>query len=126
LDNQDTEYLGISTVLNIFDQMCQGIKALQTLKKNDPKSNQCGILHLDVTPGRFMMRKSSTSKMHRESQSNFEVKLCSFGCAITGTLPLRNDLERKAALKMIEAITTDLYRAPEMVNLQLSEELTGR
>jgi serine/threonine protein kinase len=125
-DSQDPGYLSISTVLNIFEQMCEGVKALHTLKKNDPNSKKCGILHLDITPGRFMMRNLSMSTVSRESQSNFKVKLCSFGCAITGTLPLRNDLERKAALQMLKVVTTDIYRAPEMVNLQLSEELTGR
>lgn len=125
----DSGYIPISTVLDIFWQMCEGIKELHNYRKRDVRniqrqgeSRQYGILHLDVCPGRFVIHKVSDGK----KSANYEVQLCSFGCAYTGSLSIRNDPERRLASIMLDSVTTDIYRAPEMVNFQLSDELTDK
>lgn len=126
---EDSGFLPILTVLDIFQQMCEGIKELHTYRKRDLRnaqrqgeSRQYGILHLDITPGRFVIRKVRDGR----KSADYEVQLCSFGCAYTGSLSIRNDAERRLASNMLDSVTTDIYRAPEMVNLQLSEELTDK
>ena len=133
-DWQESGYLDISTVLDIFTQMCEAIKIIHTYRKNDPRnaprstgeSRQYGVLHLHITPDRFLMRSLSSPAAGNKSGSTYEVKLCSFGCAISGTLSLRNDAERLVASRLLKTVTEDIYKAPEMINFQLSEELTDR
>ena len=130
---EESGYFHIATVLDMFLQMCEAIKAMHHYRKDNPsykqrrgESKQFGILHLDVTPGRFLVRKITPSPGEKNARSTYEVKLCSFGCALSGSLSLRNDAERRMASRLLEKVTTDIYRAPEMVNYQLSEELTDR
>ena len=137
----DTQgYMHVATVIDVFSQMCEAIMVLHSYKKFDPRnstnssqeeSKQHGIVHFDINPGRFLVRKltsSSTNARGMKVHSTYEVKLCSFGCAIEGSLTIGNDAERELALQMLGSMTTDIYRAPEMVNFELcrNQTLTDR
>lgn len=54
------------------------------------------------------------------------VKLCDFGSCATGYTYLRNAEERSKAEEIISKETTQMYRAPEMVDLYMREELTEK
>eukprot|EP00624_Nannochloropsis_granulata_P003467 evm.model.NODE_27573_length_56350_cov_23.676434.6 len=50
-------------------------------------------------------------------------KVIDFGSAVEGPVPLRNAQERACEEERIEKTTTQMYRAPEMVDLYLRREL---
>ena len=54
------------------------------------------------------------------------LKLCDFGSCITGYMPTRTPEERSKAEENIGKETTQMYRAPEMVDLYLRDELTEK
>ncbi len=133
-DSENLGYIEIATVLDIFTQMCDAIKILHTYRKTDrdieqnceDESRKYGILHLDISPGRFLIRQLSHPKAGTKSRPTYEVKLCSFGCVISGTMPLRSDTERVVASRVLETLTVDTYKAPELINLHRTQELTDR
>ena len=126
---RETGFLPISLVLRLFSQMAQSIATLHTYSDQHNNNNSngqppnnnhnkySGILHLDLKPGRFLVR---------DMGGDYRVKLCSFGCAIRGQLPLRTQEDRQIASFLIEDSTTLVYRAPEMVNFHMAEEINGR
>lgn len=54
------------------------------------------------------------------------IRLCDFGSCCIGYTYLRNQAERSAAEEVIQKETTPMYRAPEMIDLYLREELTEK
>jgi AP2-associated kinase len=54
------------------------------------------------------------------------VRLCDFGSCVIGHVLLRNVSERSAAEEVIMKETTQMYRAPEMVDLYLRDVLTEK
>jgi serine/threonine protein kinase len=54
------------------------------------------------------------------------VRLCDFGSCSIGTTYLRTSDERSAAEEIIQKETTPMYRAPEMVDLYLRQQLTEK
>jgi serine/threonine protein kinase len=54
------------------------------------------------------------------------VKLCDFGSCKEGPILLRNANERAEAEESILKETTQMYRAPEMVNLYMRDSLTEK
>ena len=54
------------------------------------------------------------------------VKLCDFGSCSFGHTSLRDINERSNAKEIIDKETTPMYRAPEMIDLYLREELTEK
>ena len=54
------------------------------------------------------------------------VKLCDFGSCSFGHTYLRDINERSNAKEVIDKETTPMYRAPEMIDLYLREELTEK
>ena len=55
-----------------------------------------------------------------------KVRLCDFGSCLQGYMPLRSPDDRARAEEDIGKNTTQMYRAPEMVDLYLREELTEK
>ena len=56
----------------------------------------------------------------------WDVRLCDFGSASIGRTPLTNPEERRKVGEHIRRSTTQMYRAPEMVDLHMRDELTER
>ena len=54
------------------------------------------------------------------------VRLCDFGSCVEGYIPLTNASERSDAEEVIEKETTQMYRAPEMIDLYMRTELTEK
>ncbi|CAM9909372.1 unnamed protein product, partial [Ectocarpus fasciculatus] len=53
-------------------------------------------------------------------------KLCDFGSCVQGRVPLDTAEQRANEEEVVEKTTTQMYRAPEMVDLYLQRELTER
>ncbi|CAN0375477.1 unnamed protein product, partial [Ectocarpus sp. 8 AP-2014] len=53
-------------------------------------------------------------------------KLCDFGSCVQGRVPLDTAEQRANEEEVVEKTTTQMYRAPEMVDLYLERELTER
>lgn len=126
-------YLPIDTILDIFGQMVSAISAIHNFKDETAtietpstreadgrQSQPQGIVHLDVQPSRFLVRrmKEKVGTEHR-----YDVKLCSFGCSIRGGMPIASTIERDEASKLIESSSSPMYRSPEMIDLSLADEL---
>jgi len=56
----------------------------------------------------------------------WNVKLCDFGSAIIGNVPVQTAKEREEANRVIRSSTTQMYRSPEMIDLHMVEELTSK
>ena len=117
-------FLPIGLILRLFDQMARSVATLQEFDDHPPPQHhgfpnrrQAGILHLDLKPGRFLVR---------DMGGDYQVKLCSFGCAIRGRLPLRNQEDTQIAAFLIDSYTTLVYRAPEMIHFGIAEDISGR
>ena len=54
------------------------------------------------------------------------MRLCDFGSCVIGHTPLRNVSDRNAAEEIIQQETTQMYRAPEMIDLYLRDVLTEK
>jgi len=54
------------------------------------------------------------------------LRLCDFGSCVVGPTPLRNAEDRATAEEIILKETTQMYRAPEMIDLYMREELTEK
>ena len=79
------------------------------------------------------MHQQSPYIVHRDLKlenillsSNGDFRLCDFGSAVFGPVPLRTPSERSEAEGVINKETTPIYRAPEMVDLYMREELTEK
>ena len=129
-------YLPLHTILDIFGQMVSAISAIhnfrddtasmETPKKakgDELKEQPQGIVHLDVQPARFLVRRN---KEKGDTEQRYDVKLCSFGCSVRGGMPVVSTKERDEAAKLIESLSSPMYRSPEMINLSLTDELNTR
>lgn len=54
------------------------------------------------------------------------MRLCDFGSCEESPILLRNPREREKADESIQKETTQMYRAPEMVNLYMREQITEK
>lgn len=129
-------YLPIETIMDIFGQMVSAISAIHwyqdeadTSKGHDDSSDKStqtktrGIVHLDIQPSRFLVRKSKEIGNDKE---RYEINLCSFGCAIRGGLSLASNTDREEASKLIASSTSPAYRSPEMIDMNLTDEVNAR
>jgi serine/threonine protein kinase len=129
-------YLPIDIILDIFGQMVSAVKALHSYHDEDSRettghTEECvnfevedyGRLHLDIQPSRFLIRKRKTRGFEKES---YDVTLCSFGSSNVGNVKLTSEADKRIAGKLIESYSSQKYRSPEMIDLNLSMELTTR
>lgn len=69
------------------------------------------IVHRDLKPENFLIKNGS-------------YKLCDFGSAVFGHTELKTQKDRSEAEEVIEKTTTQMFRAPEMVDLYMAKKLT--
>jgi hypothetical protein len=73
--------------------------------RRDPPS------HRDLKPVNFLVKKGA-------------YKLCQFGLAVFGHVDLQTPKERAEAKEVIKNTTTQMFRAPKMVDLYVANNLT--
>jgi serine/threonine protein kinase len=128
-------YLPIGIVLDIFRQMADAVSVLHSIQEDSDSGNRSqfsgsvserfrkGLTHLDIQPSRFVIRRI---KEKGEDGERHEVTLATFGALVHGSMSLNKDVERDVATRIINSSSNPLYRSPEMINLHMWDEITGR
>jgi serine/threonine protein kinase len=93
----------LSTLIIAFGQICNAVSYLHAQRPP--------IVHRDLKPVNFLVK-------------NGAYKLCDFGSAVFGHVDLRTQKARADAEEVIEKTTTQMFRAPEMVDLYMAKKLT--
>jgi serine/threonine protein kinase len=93
----------LSTLIIAFGQICNAVSYLHAQRPP--------IVHRDLKPVNFLVK-------------NGAYKLCDFGSAVFGHVDLRTSKARADAEEVIEKTTTQMFRAPEMVDLYMAKKLT--
>lgn len=93
----------LSTLIIAFGQICNAVSYLHAQRPP--------IVHRDLKPVNFLVK-------------NGAYKLCDFGSAVFGHVDLRTQQARQEAEEVIEKTTTQMFRAPEMVDLYMAKKLT--
>ncbi|KAG7366895.1 serine/threonine protein kinase [Nitzschia inconspicua] len=93
----------LSTLIIAFGQICNAVSYLHAQRPP--------IVHRDLKPVNFLVK-------------NGAYKLCDFGSAVFGHVDLRTSKARADAEEVIEKTTTQMFRAPEMVDLYSAKKLT--
>lgn len=106
-------WIKVETALGMFRQMAVAVSIL-----HDGRSNP--IVHMDLRPEHFAAFKTSRDVT---KGCKYIIKLVGAGCAIEGEMPLYSVADRMKAARLIDSYTILKYRAPEMINLQLADEL---
>lgn len=87
-----------------FGQICNAVSYLHAQRPP--------IIHRDLKPVNFLIKKGGA------------YKLCDFGSAVIGHTDLRTPENRRKAEEVVNKTTTQMFRAPEMVDLYMSKRLT--
>lgn len=93
----------LSALIIAFGQICNAVSYLHAQRPP--------IVHRDLKPVNFLVK-------------NGAYKLCDFGSAVFGHVELKTQRARQEAEEVIEKTTTQMFRAPEMVDLYVSNKLT--
>eukprot|EP00529_Nitzschia_sp_RCC80_P016675 CAMPEP_0113451902 /NCGR_PEP_ID=MMETSP0014_2-20120614/6573_1 /TAXON_ID=2857 /ORGANISM="Nitzschia sp." /LENGTH=676 /DNA_ID=CAMNT_0000343263 /DNA_START=516 /DNA_END=2546 /DNA_ORIENTATION=- /assembly_acc=CAM_ASM_000159 len=93
----------LSTLIIAFGQICNAVSYLHAQRPP--------IVHRDLKPVNFLVK-------------NGAYKLCDFGSAVFGHVDLRTSKARSDAEEVIQKTTTQMFRAPEMVDLYMAKKLT--
>eukprot|EP00980_Cylindrotheca_fusiformis_P007278 scaffold1525_cov142-Cylindrotheca_fusiformis.AAC.78 len=93
----------LSTLIIAFGQICNAVSYLHAQRPP--------IIHRDLKPVNFLVK-------------NGAYKLCDFGSAVFGHVDLKSASARSAAEEVIQKTTTQMFRAPEMVDLYMAKKLT--
>jgi serine/threonine protein kinase len=100
---QKGERFDLSTLIIAFGQICNAVSYLHAQRPP--------IVHRDLKPENFLIKSGA-------------YKLCDFGSAVFGHVELKTTKARQEAEEVIEKTTTQMYRAPEMVDLYMAKKLT--
>lgn len=114
-------WIRVETALGIFRQMAVAVSVMHGTSNDDDQRQPSTIVHMDLRPENFAAFKTSRDI---NKGSKYIVKLVGAGCAMENGMPLYSVEERMKAARLIDSNTAPRYRAPEMVNLQLTDELT--
>lgn len=93
----------LASLIIAFGQICNAVSYLHAQRPP--------IVHRDLKPVNFLVK-------------NGAYKLCDFGSAVFGHTDLRTPKARSEAEEMIQKTTTQMFRAPEMVDLYMTKKLT--
>eukprot|EP00522_Entomoneis_paludosa_P009048 CAMPEP_0172455152 /NCGR_PEP_ID=MMETSP1065-20121228/11915_1 /TAXON_ID=265537 /ORGANISM="Amphiprora paludosa, Strain CCMP125" /LENGTH=651 /DNA_ID=CAMNT_0013207609 /DNA_START=205 /DNA_END=2160 /DNA_ORIENTATION=+ len=97
------EKFDLSSLIIAFGQICNAVSYLHAQRPP--------IVHRDLKPANFLIK-------------NGAYKLCDFGSAVFGHVDLKTPEARNEAEEVIEKTTTQMFRAPEMVDLFVAKKLT--
>eukprot|EP00571_Detonula_confervacea_P007898 CAMPEP_0172331796 /NCGR_PEP_ID=MMETSP1058-20130122/62108_1 /TAXON_ID=83371 /ORGANISM="Detonula confervacea, Strain CCMP 353" /LENGTH=595 /DNA_ID=CAMNT_0013049069 /DNA_START=133 /DNA_END=1920 /DNA_ORIENTATION=- len=86
-----------------FGQICNAVSYLHAQRPP--------IIHRDLKPVNFLIK-------------NGAYKLCDFGSAVMGHTDLRTPESRRKVEEVVNKTTTQMFRAPEMVDLYMAKRLT--
>ena len=100
---QKGERFDLSTLIIAFGQICNAVSYLHAQRPP--------IVHRDLKPENFLIK-------------NGAYKLCDFGSAVFGHVELKTPKARQDEEEVIEKTTTQMFRAPEMVDLYMAKKLT--
>lgn len=95
----------LSALIIAFGQICNAVSYLHAQRPP--------IVHRDLKPVNFLVK-------------NGAYKLCDFGSAVFGHIELKTQRARMEAEEVIQKTTTQMFRAPEMVDLYMAKKLTQR
>jgi serine/threonine protein kinase len=95
----------LSALIIAFGQICNAVSYLHAQRPP--------IVHRDLKPVNFLVK-------------NGAYKLCDFGSAVFGHVELKTQKARQEAEEVIQKTTTQMFRAPEMVDLYVANKLTQR
>eukprot|EP00541_Cyclophora_tenuis_P016231 CAMPEP_0116564732 /NCGR_PEP_ID=MMETSP0397-20121206/13491_1 /TAXON_ID=216820 /ORGANISM="Cyclophora tenuis, Strain ECT3854" /LENGTH=585 /DNA_ID=CAMNT_0004091397 /DNA_START=213 /DNA_END=1970 /DNA_ORIENTATION=- len=93
----------LSALIIAFGQICNAVSYLHAQRPP--------IVHRDLKPVNFLVK-------------NGAYKLCDFGSAVFGHVELKTPKSRAEAEEVIQKTTTQMFRAPEMVDLFMAKKLT--
>jgi serine/threonine protein kinase len=93
----------LSALIIAFGQICNAVSYLHAQRPP--------IVHRDLKPVNFLVK-------------NGAYKLCDFGSAVFGHVELKSQRARAEAEEIIQKTTTQMFRAPEMVDLYMAKKLT--
>jgi len=102
---QNHQRYTLASLIVAFGQICNAVSYLHAQRPP--------ITHRDLKLENFLV-----SNHYRT------YKLCDFGSAVIGHIPLSNSTERAQAEMVLQRTTTPMYRAPEMVDLYMCPKLT--
>ncbi|CAM9611277.1 unnamed protein product, partial [Discosporangium mesarthrocarpum] len=119
---------------SILMEYCPGGHLLAALKSlQGKKMRESALLNMlshVVSAVRYLHEKDIT---HRDLKlenilrsAGGEFKLCDFGSCVQGKVPLETSHQRSSQEEVVEKTTTQMYRAPEMVDLYMERELTAK
>jgi serine/threonine protein kinase len=97
------ERFDLSQLIIAFGQICNAVSYLHAQRPP--------IVHRDLKPANFLVK-------------NTGYKLCDFGSAVFGHVELKTPEDRAEAEEVIQKTTTQMFRAPEMVDLYMAKKLT--
>ena len=104
---RDGQFFLIGDIYRMFGQV---LLAVQDLHSARPTY----VVHRDLKLENLLVRADGT------------IVLCDFGSCVEGVVYTRDMSERSAADDVIQRQTTQMYRAPEFVDLYMREELTEK
>ena len=115
-------YFDYEDILSIFQQVSTALRFLHN------SFDVCPLVHRDVKPENLLLIPTNINQMETilPGMHRWTVRLCDFGSVVEGNQPLRTPTDRKAAEDVIQKSTTQMYRAPEMVNVHSVQELTSK
>mmetsp|Transcript_12569 Transcript_12569/g.19467 ORF Transcript_12569/g.19467 Transcript_12569/m.19467 type:complete len:572 (-) Transcript_12569:123-1838(-) len=93
----------LPSLIIAFGQICNAVSYLHAQRPP--------IVHRDLKPVNFLVK-------------NGAYKLCDFGSAAFGHVELKTPAARAEAEESIQRTTTQMFRAPEMVDLYMTKKLT--
>jgi len=93
----------LSTLIIAFGQICNAVSYLHAQRPP--------IVHRDLKLVNFLVK-------------NGAYKLCDFGSAVFGHVDLRTPKARAEAEEVVQKTTTQMFRAPEMIDLFVAKKLT--
>lgn len=106
LQARNGQHLPESAVLRIFGQILLGVKPMHAAKPP--------VVHRDLKLENILFGRDNN------------VRICDFGSCWDGYVNLRTPAERSTAEEVISKETTQMYRAPEMIDLFMRPRLTEK